>query len=234
MKVIDLTKPDTSSGGGGVPPGEYTAIITHDTPGGYKGFIPYDRDTSLYGPLGVGSLDLSIGDEKMPDKGCIGQVSIMSGYNNKGDGYGSITNGWDNYGHGNYCIVTGISNNTSGGGVIMVGEALDTSGGDRMICAGICNTLPAGNPYVLQLGNGTVNRPSYGSLNPGDRVIQRDVPSDAMRVYRTGVAEMPTCDNALIDSIGNKALVTVEYMKAYADNAVLELRNELVAAGVLP
>ena len=166
-----------------------------------------------YAPIGSGSLDLVTGDDKMLTKGT-GPVSIGVGWNLTGDGYGSITSGWDNYSNGNYCIMTGISNTTSGGGMIVSGIALDGTGMDAGIICGSANTIPSGNLYSLQVGNGTFHANSYGGLQPGDRAYVADVRSDAFRVYASGVIEAPSCTDTLIDSTGDKALITKEYADA--------------------
>ena len=192
-----------------------TAIVPSPA-GGYMSNIWHlDGSGPDESKVGAGTLDLQQGDASMPDRGHIGDMSYCNGWNNKGDGYAAVTSGWDNYGNGNYSIIAGISNTTSGGGVIMAGEALDGSGGDVMIIAGRCNTKPTGNPYVLQLGNGTVA--SGGGTGPTDRARKRLVPSDAFRVYKRGVAEAPTCTTQFIDDLGEKAVPTAEWINRGGD-----------------
>jgi len=169
------------------------------------GFVVKDQDRSDYFPIGAGTLDLTVGDNDLIPRGIDGEQAFGIGYNNKGDGYASITSGWDIINNGNYSMTNGISLTTSGGGVSLTGVALDTSGQDLMVCIGQANTIPVGNPYHLQIGNGSITA-------TGSRVINADVRSDSFRVYKNGSIEAPSLTLNDINTIGTYSLTTKEYV----------------------
>ena len=182
------------------------------------GYILKGLDRTPFNPIGYGTLDLSEGDA-IP-RGTIGEGGFVNGYNLLGDGYAQLLLGWDNIGNGNYCLVNGISNDTSGGGCVVVGAALSNQGGDVMAIFGQANTLPAGNPYHLQVGNGTIS-------GTGSRVLNAVVRSDAFRVYKNGAIEAPSITDALIISIGPKSLVSKEYV----DKIFRKVQGDLTRVG---
>lgn len=175
------------------------------------GVFGLDREANGYAPIKAGSIDIVYGDESVQNKGC-GEMSIASGYNNRGDGYGCFMTGWDNIGSGNYSITTGISNTSAGGATVMVGVCLDSTGGDRTLVVGEANTIPDGNPYVIQAGNGKYHRNPTWPVPEGERAFIADERSDAFRVYRTGAVEAPSCTKEMIDETGPRVLVTKEYL----------------------
>lgn len=175
------------------------------------GVFGLDRPANGYAPIRAGSIDIVYGDMSVPNKGC-GEMSIASGYNNRGNGYGTIVTGWDNIANGNYSMTTGISNTSSGGATLMVGVCLDGSGGDRTLIIGESNTIPSGNPYVIQAGNGTFHGNPTWPVPEGERAYIADERSDAFRVYRAGAVEAPSCTKEMIDETGPRVLVTKEYL----------------------
>jgi len=180
------------------------------------------QDRTDFNSIGYGTLDMSDGDA-IP-RGTVGQVGFVNGYNLLGDGYAQLLLGWDNIGNGNYCLVNGISNDTFGGGCVVVGAALSNQGGNAMGIFGQANTLPAGNQYGLQVGNGTTS-------SIGSRVLNAITRSDAFRVYNrganNGAIEAPSITNAIINSVGSKALVSKEYV----DKIYRKVQGDLIRVG---
>lgn len=208
-----------------IPSGD-TAFITVDEGAG-PGYVVRGQDRTNFGTIGWGTLDMSDGDDDVIPRGLTGQASIGNGYNIVGDGYASLTMGWNNHGNGNYSIINGISNRTSGGGVMMLGVGLDTTGGDLMAVFGQANTLPVGNPYHFQIGNGTVSAGTFSTTTEGldscggsgvtisaTAVYDRVVPSDSFRVYKTGDIEAPSLTIPMINAGTGKWMVTKEWVSS--------------------
>jgi len=190
----------------------YDVISGHEDVTGKVGYYPSGIDRTGYLKIGERSLDLSDGDGNMEDKGISGECSFGIGYNIRGKGYASIIGGYDNIVDGHYSIVNGISNTTCGGGVLVVGVGLDACGGDNGLVLGQCNVKPDGNPYTLQVGNGTVRKVADADLKPGVRAYERLVPSDSFRVYKDGLVEAPSMDIPMIESGSLNVLTTKEYV----------------------
>ena len=193
-----------------------SAVVGQDDGNGI-GYYPMNADRTDFGKIGKNAFDLSVGDNIMTNKGATGENSFALGFNTRASGYATFVTGWDNEAGGNYGFVAGASNVTSGGISIALGKALDTRGGDVCVTMGECNTVPTGNPYHLQIGNGTTIGHSasaaYNKLKPGDKVFERDVPSDSFRVYKSGLIEAPSMEIADIDGGSKYLLVTKEYLE---------------------
>ena len=190
-------------------------VGTTDSDGRNFGFGAYGMDRSIGGwaAIQAGALDLVWGDESVPNKGC-GQFSIGSGYNNAGSGYATIFTGWDNQVSSNYTIMTGISNTASGeGGQVIGGAGLRSNSVAQGALFGRCNDidLRGNGKCALQIGVG-VGHQNVWPVPVGERAYVGDTFADGFRVYYTGAVEAPTCTIALIDSVGDKALITKEYL----------------------
>lgn len=211
------------------------AAIVRVDQGNGLGYIPYGRNNSLFGNVGYGALDLSDSDGSIADVGATGTTSLALGYNVKALGYGSfamgeiteangsyaIVTGYDNIGGGyasfttgaynrnpgHYNLMGGVSNISGGGGMLIFGSALDSRGGDRYVVIGQNNIVPTGNPYWFQVGNGTVS----GDASVG---FVREIPSDAFRVYKTGLIEAPSLTNDFITNGDISTLTTKGWILA--------------------
>ena len=197
----------------------FERLSTTDSDGRDFGFqvAGIDRTSQGFADLQAGALDMVWGDAQVQNKGC-GQFSIATGYNMSGGGYGCVTTGWDNHADSNYTMTVGISNTSSGaGGKLVAGVALDGSKLTQGVLCGTANTIPSTSGlYVFQIGNGAT-KANVWPTPIGERAYLPDDTaggrSDAFRVYNEmGVAEVPSCTNVNIDTVGDKALITKEYI----------------------
>ena len=192
-------------------------IISKDEGSGI-GYVPKYINRTHYTPIGKGSLDLSIGDNEMDDKGVSGRGSLALGYNIKSSGFASITTGWDNYNIGKYNIMNGISNTAHSSGCIINGVGLDSGDIDLTMLIGSCNIKPLTNSYSLIIGNGTTTKtkePTKGIR----RVYERDKPSDSFRVYRSGRIEAPSLLPTMITH--KYDLITKEFFDLYTTEKII-------------
>lgn len=229
-----------------------------------------NRDYCGVGGIGALDMSFSdITGTYSPNQGGIGSQSLTFGYNNKNEGYAAIlmgeesntlssgtytanfgydniVGGYSSFCHGvynevtpNYSYVVGNSNKlTTGGGNIMLGYALSNSitQFDKTIFIGSANVEPStygsGNDMIMVVGNGTVTE-SLGAFS-------RDVPSDALRIWKSGLIEATSLTDVLI-ATSDDSLITKRYFDAnqgsggdaFFDSIALSFTNKTVENGVI-
>lgn len=121
-----------------------------------------------------------------------GTYSFNQGYGNTTPGYATFTQGAFNNITSNYAVGIGHSiDMTVGGGNIAFGIALSQTSAsvDKTIFLGTANIEPStyagGNNLIMVVGNGTI-------IGGGSTKYVRDVPSDALRVWKDGRLSMPS------------------------------------------
>ncbi len=139
------------------------------------------------------------------DNAVIGDYAVGFGGLNAIEGTGSAVFGKDNWAFGEYSLVHGSANRTMGDYISAFGKNLKADAfhsfvlGRYNVGVGTASSWVETEP-IFEIGNGT---------DDASR-------SNALTILKNGTITAPSLTNALIDTAGDKALVTKEYADAQA------------------
>tara|TARA_R110000850_G_scaffold90138_3_gene192332 strand:- start:3030 stop:4106 length:1077 start_codon:yes stop_codon:yes gene_type:complete len=130
---------------------EEPAIVSLDEGNGI-GYTISGRDSSFYGNLGLGALDVSISDSISSTLGGTGDVTLTSGYANQNSGFAGLVTGW-------------LNTSSSPGG--FTGGTQNTNGGFSDFVTGTYNftaqTTASSNGYKFMSGIRNVSNSGFGN-----------------------------------------------------------------------
>ncbi|WP_299105563.1 hypothetical protein [uncultured Tenacibaculum sp.] len=188
---------------------------------GKKGWRLVGRNPSNYGSIGTNAVDLSINDYGSSTKGATGNYSHSEGLSTSASGIGSHSEGQNtaasgdkSHAEGNLTIASGDSSHAGGMYNTAPSFCERTIGMFGTNYTPNSDTLWNATDRLFNIGNGTDNL----SANR----------SDAFTVLKNGTITAPSLTNTLINTAGNKSLITKEYADAnYAGGGTTDLSYEV-------
>lgn len=197
--------------------GEASTGLEQVTEEGKKGWRLVGRNPSNYGSIGTNAVDLSINDYGSSTKGATGNYSHSEGLSTSASGIGSHSEGQNT-------AASGDKSHAEGN--------LTIASGDSSHAGGMYNTAPSFCERAIGMF-GTNYTPNSDTLwNATDRLFNigngtdnlSANRSDAFTVLKNGTITAPSLTNTLINTAGNKSLITKEYADAnYAGGATTDL-----------
>ena len=162
------------------------------TENGQTGWRLKGRDPNNYGNIGLNAIDLSISNSTSTTYGATGNNSVAIGGRTQASGFGSTATG-------DRTIALGQTS-TAMGNQTKADAMFSTAIGSFNIGGGDENDWIGTDP-IFEIGNSFLGSPR----------------SNALTVLKNGTITAPSLTNGLINTAGNKALIT----KEYADNEYL-------------
>jgi len=201
-----VTKEYVDAQSGGSSPTGLESI----TENGNTGWRLIGRNPSNYGDIGPGAIDLSYSNSTSTEAGATGTQSFASGYYTISSGNTSHAEGYYTTASGDYSHAEGY--NTYATGVYSHAEGFDTNASGQVTHAegqgtiAQNNNMHAAGSWNVGTATDTIHETGIGT-NSGNRL-------NAFEIYTDGTLTAPEATISLINSRGNSALTTKEYVDA--------------------
>lgn len=192
------------------------------TEGGNTGFRIKSEDPANHSDIGEGAVDLSTSDVSGSVFGAKGLSALATGYRVKADGDYSIAAGYLAAAAGGYAAAfnSGIAN-----GARSIAVNSGTANGADTFAAGSGTIAQAASCFSIGKYNIGLNDSLFeiGNGTSGNT-------KNALTVYNDGTASLDDTTIALINSRGNKAAITKEYLADYVIKAFFSIYPSSVQA----
>lgn len=190
------------------------------TEGGNSGYTFKNRNTANYGDIGNNAVDFSISSTSSNTHGATGENSFAANFR-------STANTFYAFAANVNTLASGIGSTAFGSNTIassdnaFAANQTNTASGTGSSAFGVLNTAAAHGEMVVGVNAEIYTPQSINNYDENDRVFAVGVGSDGnainradgLRVFKTGLVELPKLTDTLIDSSVNAAVT-----KQYADN----------------
>lgn len=202
--------------------------------GNGNGIIIRNRTSINYGNIGLNAVDFSYNNVSSSTKGATGLSSFSINKSNTSSGENSFTGGLNNIASNLNSFSFGENNESNNINTISLGSNIISSG---ISAIGIGKGLNSKSFLETVLGsyNSNYTPISTSTWSTTDRLFtigngfNEFNKSDALLIYKNGLALLPSVTNSLIENATGKAIVTREYLESILPTTVDGSETKLLA-----